>query len=208
METYIMVSAAPAAAAAAAVSASAASASAVTPSPLLPASASAASAAALGRTAAPTVHVHDMPVSAAQRPQIRIDGPIQQMVSYQDVKHGVRILRNATVRIVSGQRVRAELQQLDSCAVTVFPSLNPDHETITLLATEGNTGDGGHRFRTPLDIKTAIGKEGVEFIGYVVQLIEEHSPLVLEVFRFGLRNKYFNSFLMYKKKRSSEMEKC
>lgn len=174
METYIMVSAAPAAAAAAA----SASASAVTPSPLLPASA----AAALGRTAAPTVHVHDMPVSAAQRPQIRIDGPIQQMVSYQDVKHGVRILRNATVRIVSGQRVRAELQQLDSCAVTVFPSLNPDHETITLLATEGTTGsDGGHRFRTPLDIKTAIGKEGVEFIGYVVQLIEEHSPLVLEV---------------------------
>lgn len=155
METYIMVSAAP----------SAAPTAAVTPSP----SPSPSLAAAVGRTAAPTSHVHDMPVSAEQRPQIRIDGPGQQLVSYQDIKHGVRILRNATVRIVSGQRVRAELQQLDSCAVTVFPSLNPDHESIAVLPPP--SGDAGvapaHRFRTPLDIKTAVGKEGVELIGCV-----------------------------------------
>lgn len=156
METYIMVSAAPSAAAAAAPYATA---GAVTPAP---------SPLAVGRTAAPTSHVHDMPVSAEQRPQIHMDGPAQQLVSYEDIKHGVRILRNATVRIVSGQRVRAELQQLDSCAVTVFPSLNPDHETIAVLPPgDARPPTAGHRFRTPLDIKTAVGKEGVELIGCV-----------------------------------------
>lgn len=171
METYIMVSPATVVSTAAVSPISAVSPPAIAPPTASP-------AIVIGRTAAPTSHVHDMPVSAAQRPQIRIDGPAQHLVTYLDIKHGVRLLRNATVRIVSGQRVRDQLQQLDSCAVSVSPSLNPDHETIALELPE--TAGGGNRQHQqldndvvpaaaqlqPLDIKTRIGKDGVELIGY------------------------------------------
>lgn len=158
METYIMVS----------------------PSSVLPAAATlpttstqqtAAAAAIIARTPAPTVHVHDLPVSAAQRPHIHIDGPRQHLVTYQDIKRGVRILANATLRILSGTRAPGQLQQLDSCAVTVFPALNPDHETLTLDLSgfAGRVVAGlpdASIFRGPMDIKTSISSTGVQFVGY------------------------------------------
>lgn len=103
-------------------------------------------------------HVHDKPVTDEQKPQIIIDGTVNHLVTYPDIKQGVRILANISVTVYSGGRVRDNLQKLDSCAVTVYPSLNPDHEQITL--------DGDESLSTTLDIKTNINKDGVEMIGY------------------------------------------
>lgn len=49
------------------------------------------------------------------------------------------------------------MQNLDSCSVMVFPTLNPDHEEIQV--------DGDESLSSTLDIKTNINKDGVEMIG-------------------------------------------
>lgn len=49
------------------------------------------------------------------------------------------------------------MQNLDSCSVIVFPSLNPDHEEIQV--------DGDESLSSTLEIKTNINKDGVEMIG-------------------------------------------
>lgn len=48
-------------------------------------------------------------------------------------------------------------QNLDSCSVVVFPSLNPDHEDIQI--------DGDESLSSTMDIKTNINKDGVEMLG-------------------------------------------
>lgn len=106
----------------------------------------------------PSNHVHDKAVTDEQKPQIIIDGTSNHLVTYPDIKQGVRILANCSVTVYSGGRVKENLQKLDSCGVTVYPSLNPDHEQITL--------DGDESLSNTLDIKTNINKDGVEMIGY------------------------------------------
>lgn len=98
----------------------------------------------LGRTVAPTSHVHDAAdLPAAQRPHIQLSGlRAQQLVSHADIKAGVRLLRDcqATVVLGSGAAERAAdaLQQLDSCTVAVQPALNPDHETLHIGEGDGD----------------------------------------------------------------------
>lgn len=152
METYIMVS--PAAAANSAASSSS----------LAPAS----------TPATATNHVHDKAsLLADQKPHILIAGAQNHLVTYPDIKQGVRILANVSVRILSGTKVHPNLQRLDSCAVTVFPSLNPDHEAITLIddvvVTDSATAAAAAVAAQPLqqlDIRTTVNKNGVEMIGY------------------------------------------
>lgn len=100
----------------------------------------------------------DKPLTDEQKPQIIISGSQNHLVSYPDIKEGVKILANINISILSGSQINANLQKLDSCNVNVFPSLNPDHEEITL--------DNNDNLSPQLDIKTSIGKDGVELIGY------------------------------------------
>ncbi|CAD7094141.1 unnamed protein product [Hermetia illucens] len=93
-----------------------------------------------------------------EKPRIEIIGNVNHLVSYPDIKDGVRILANISIVVYSGSEAPKKLQTLDSCTVSVFPSLNPDHEEILL--------DGDESLSSTLDIKTNINKEGVEMIGY------------------------------------------
>ena len=109
-------------------------------------------------TKVPTNHVHDKPLTEEQKPQIIIAGNQNHLVTYPDIKQGVRILANVSINVYTSGHINANLQKLDACSVSVFPSLNPDHEEITL--------EGDASLSTTLDIKTNINKDGVEMIGY------------------------------------------
>ena len=94
-----------------------------------------------------------------EKPQIIISGNSNHLVSYPDIKNGVKILAQINIQVLNGKKMNPALQKLDSCSVTVFPSLNPDHEEISFINLEK---DNFGKF----DIKTKISKDGVEMIGY------------------------------------------
>ncbi|XP_052862010.1 calsyntenin-1 isoform X2 [Anopheles cruzii] len=103
----------------------------------------------------------DKPLTTDQKPRIVISGNSNHLVSYPDIKDGVKILAQINISIYTGKDIRPEMQKLDSCNVNVFPSLNPDHEEITI-----DDKDGADESLFKFDIKTKISKEGVEMIGY------------------------------------------
>lgn len=100
----------------------------------------------------------DKALTNDEKPQILITGKQNHLVSYQDIKEGVHILANVNIDVMSGDQILSQLQKLDSCIVTVFPSLNPDHEQIAMPKMEN--------LSSTLDIKTTITKDGVEMIGF------------------------------------------
>lgn len=106
--------------------------------------------------------LHQMPpikaLTADQQPQIIISGKQNHLISYADIKEGIHILQSVSINVFTSGRIEPQLQKLDSCIVTVFPSLNPDHEQITSASVES--------LSSTLDIKTNINKDGVELIGY------------------------------------------
>lgn len=81
------------------------------------------------------------------------------MVSYQEIKFGVHILDKVHIglSIDDDKSNGIHKENLDSCSVIVFPSLNPDHEEIQI--------DGDESLSSTMDIKTNINKDGVEMIG-------------------------------------------
>lgn len=97
-------------------------------------------------------------LSNEDKTKIIITGNSNHLVSYPEIKQGVRILGNINISIMTGGHILHNLQSLDSCSVIVFPSLNPDHEEIEV--------DGDESLSSTLDIKTNINKDGVEMIGY------------------------------------------
>ncbi|XP_017489866.1 PREDICTED: calsyntenin-1 isoform X2 [Rhagoletis zephyria] len=93
-----------------------------------------------------------------EKAKIIINGNTNNLVSYAEIKRGVHILGNVNITVVNANsRVVPNMQNLDSCSVIVFPSLNPDHEEIQV--------DGDESLSSTLDIKTNINKDGVEMIG-------------------------------------------
>jgi calsyntenin 1 len=92
------------------------------------------------------------------KPQIVISGNTNHLVSYPDIKDGVRILAKINISVVTGGKIQPDLQKLESCSVNVFPNLNPDHEEILV--------DNDEYLSPTLDIKTSINKDGVEMIGF------------------------------------------
>ncbi|CRK90879.1 CLUMA_CG004569, isoform A [Clunio marinus] len=64
-----------------------------------------------------------------------------------------------TIAVYSGNDINEDLQKLDSCNINVFPSLNADHEEITLSHIDKS------QVSPDVDIKTVITKNGVEMIG-------------------------------------------
>jgi calsyntenin 1 len=67
-----------------------------------------------------------------QRPQIVISGNQNNLVSYPDIKSGVKFLSGLNINVYTNEQVQENLQKLDSCSVNVFPNLNSDHEEITM----------------------------------------------------------------------------
>lgn len=105
-------------------------------------------------------------LQADQKPHILISGAQNHLVTYPDIKQGVHILANISVRILTGTKFHANLQRLDSCAVTVYPSLNPDHEALNLLDDHQTSSSITKQQDHQLDIRSTVNKNGVEMIGY------------------------------------------
>lgn len=76
-----------------------------------------------------------------------IKGAQSLLVSYYDIKTGVKFLKGLNIQSKFYQEA-----QIDSCIVTVYPSLNSRHEEITMELAD-----------SPL--KTNISKAGVELLG-------------------------------------------
>ncbi|XP_064537589.1 calsyntenin-1 [Drosophila montana] len=90
--------------------------------------------------------------------KIAISGTQNKLVSYQEIKLGVHILDRIHIGpSADDKNVMTPIENLDSCSVIVFPSLNPDHEEIQI--------DGDESLSSTMDIRTNINKDGVEMIG-------------------------------------------
>lgn len=83
------------------------------------------------------------------RPGITVNGTGYVAREYTDFRQGVRVFPDAKVTAGSAAR-------LDACAVSVYPSLNPDHETLDL------PGDALRRFH---NIAARIDRDGVVLSG-------------------------------------------
>lgn len=70
-----------------------------------------------------------------QTPTINVNGTTNIAREYSDFRQGVRIFADIHVQVLSNDRskLRAPAQQkLDECSISVYPSLNPDHESVNL----------------------------------------------------------------------------
>ncbi|KAL7303254.1 hypothetical protein TKK_0004453 [Trichogramma kaykai] len=83
------------------------------------------------------------------RPGITVNGTSYVAREYSDFRVGVRVFPDAKVTAGSAAR-------LDACAVSVYPSLNPDHETLSL------PGDTLRRFHS---ISARVDRDGVVLSG-------------------------------------------
>ncbi|KAH8272479.1 hypothetical protein KR044_008942, partial [Drosophila immigrans] len=100
-----------------------------------------------------SANVRGKPLSSDSRAQ-------NKLVSYQEIKSGVRILDGIHIGFSTDYNYNKKVnvkEKLDSCNVIVFPSLNPDHEEIEI--------DGDESLSSTMDIRTNINKDGVEMIG-------------------------------------------
>ncbi|XP_060661152.1 LOW QUALITY PROTEIN: calsyntenin-1 [Drosophila nasuta] len=103
---------------------------------------------------------NDVPSKFLTLAKITITGAQNKLVSYQEIKTGVRILDGIHIGFsIDGKYNKnvSRKESLDSCSVIVFPSLNPDHEEIQI--------DGDESLSSTMDIRTNINKDGVEMIG-------------------------------------------
>ncbi|XP_071439640.1 calsyntenin-1 [Hetaerina americana] len=78
------------------------------------------------------------------RPTIEVNGTGNVAREYEDFRLGVRIFTDVRVSVTTGDNQKKQKlwkngesmsvieRKLDSCSVSVYPPLNPDHETITL----------------------------------------------------------------------------
>ncbi|KAH0552706.1 calsyntenin-1 [Cotesia glomerata] len=83
------------------------------------------------------------------RPGITVNGTLYVAREYSDFRLGVRVFPDAKVTAGSAAR-------LDACAVSVYPSLNPDHESLGLPT------DALHQFHS---ITSRIDRDGVVLSG-------------------------------------------
>ncbi|KAG8322802.1 Calsyntenin-2 [Homalodisca vitripennis] len=74
-----------------------------------------------------------------QQPSIEINGTTNLARDYQDFRNGVRVFTDLHISVQPsgkmwkhGESMSVIQKKLDSCIVSVYPSLNPDHESLTL----------------------------------------------------------------------------
>lgn len=95
-----------------------------------------------------------------QTPSILINGSGDCARDYAHFRSALRVFPDLTVRVMGhgGEKVAEQAaQKLDSCVVSVYPALNPDHEALSLK----------HSEQLPLrfDIRAAVTRDGVSLSG-------------------------------------------
>ncbi|XP_068624721.1 calsyntenin-1 [Battus philenor] len=94
-----------------------------------------------------------------QTPSVLINGSGERARDYAHFRAGVRVFDDLAVRVVArdhGALREAESQKLDSCVVSVYPALNPDHEALALR---------GAGTLPASDVRAALTRDGVSLSG-------------------------------------------
>ncbi|XP_050357036.1 calsyntenin-1 [Nymphalis io] len=100
-------------------------------------------------------------VLAPQTPTILLNGSADAARDYAHFRAGLPVFPDLRVQVLarSGDDVReAESQKLDSCVVSVYPALNPDHESLSLRGAPPGAPPVG-------DIRAALTRDGVSLTG-------------------------------------------
>ncbi|KAG6446661.1 hypothetical protein O3G_MSEX004547 [Manduca sexta] len=95
-------------------------------------------------------------VLAPQTPSILLNGSAEVSRDYAHFRAGLPVFPDLDVRVSSAPDappLDEESQKLDSCVVSVYPALNPDHEALSLA------GAGSLPLR--YDIRAAVTRDGV-----------------------------------------------
>ncbi|CAH0386209.1 unnamed protein product [Bemisia tabaci] len=99
-------------------------------------------------------------VLQAQQPSITIVGTTSVAREYHDFRQGVRVFTDLHITMqptISSWKHSESIgdKKLDSCVVSVYPSLNPDHETMSIP----------DKVLTQLEISAKISKDGATLSG-------------------------------------------
>ncbi|KPJ00924.1 Calsyntenin-1 [Papilio xuthus] len=93
-----------------------------------------------------------------QTPSILLNGSGDAARDYAHFRAGLRVFADLSVRVVArdhGTLHETASQKLDSCTVSVYPALNPDHEALALR--------GG--VLPASDVRAALSRDGVSLSG-------------------------------------------
>ncbi|CAK1595642.1 unnamed protein product [Parnassius mnemosyne] len=94
-----------------------------------------------------------------QTPSVLLNGSGDVAQDYAHFRAGLQVFPDLTVRVVASRHAQlqdAESQKLDSCVVSVYPALNPDHEALALR--------GGAELPAS-DVRAALTRDGVSLSG-------------------------------------------
>ncbi|XP_041984118.1 calsyntenin-1 isoform X2 [Aricia agestis] len=97
-------------------------------------------------------------VLAPQTPTILLNGTPDAAQDYAHFRAGLRVFPDLRVRVLppGATRTPEDSQKLDSCVVSVYPALNPDHEALALRGA-GELPRSG--------IRAALTRDGVSLTG-------------------------------------------
>lgn len=92
-------------------------------------------------------------------PSVLLNGSADAARDYAHFRAGVRVFDDVEVRVTSseGAAKDAAAQKLDSCVVSVYPALNPDHEALSLR--------DGSELPLRYDIRASVNRDGVILAG-------------------------------------------
>ncbi|CAF4902240.1 unnamed protein product [Pieris macdunnoughi] len=98
-------------------------------------------------------------VLSPQTPTILLNGSSDAARDYAHFRAGLPVFPDLEVKVLSRDRDslrEADTQKLDSCVVSVYPALNPDHEALALR---------GHSVLPASDIRATLTRDGVSLTG-------------------------------------------
>lgn len=98
-------------------------------------------------------------VLAPQTPSILLNGSEDLARDYAHFRAGLTVFPDLSVRVLAGNShpIAEARQKLDSCVVSVYPALNPDHEALSLRC----AAELPQRY----DIRAAVTRDGVILSG-------------------------------------------
>ncbi|KAL0859376.1 hypothetical protein ABMA27_010567 [Loxostege sticticalis] len=109
-----------------------------------------------------------------QTPTILINGSADAARDYAHFRAGLRVFPDLHVHVLARDHDslrEAESQKLDSCVVSVYPALNPDHEALSLR----DAGELPRRY----DIRAAVTRDGVILTG--ADTVTNYEKVLLEI---------------------------
>ncbi|VVC89502.1 unnamed protein product [Leptidea sinapis] len=97
-------------------------------------------------------------VLSPQTPTIVLNGSADAARDYAHFRAGLPVFPDLEVRVLGNRDTEKvpENQKLDSCVVSVYPALNPDHEALSLR---------GHSTLPATDIQATLTRDGANLVG-------------------------------------------